>query len=100
MMGVRRSFSPDRSRPRLSKVGGVILATLSVAIIGLFVFATLINARRLPSSQSAPQISQKAPDFTLTDTNGKPVTLSELLTSPINGNSPKGVLLVFYRGYW
>jgi hypothetical protein len=34
------------------------------------------------------------------DTTGKSVALSELLTSPINGQAPKGVLLVFYRGYW
>jgi hypothetical protein len=59
-------------------------------------------------------VGQKAPDFTLSDTNGKPVSLSELLSTPINGKtmnapvgnaqqaptSPKGVLLVFYRGYW
>lgn len=100
VMGVRRAFSPDRSRPRLSKIGGVVLTTVSVAIIGLFILVTLINARRLPASQGAPQISQQAPDFTLTDSNGKPVMLSGLLNSPINGNAPKGVLLVFYRGYW
>jgi lysylphosphatidylglycerol synthetase-like protein (DUF2156 family) len=100
LVGVRRAFSPDRSRPRRSKIAGVILATLSVAIFGFFILATFIMARHLPASHSAPQISQKAPDFTLSDTNGKPVSLSELLTSPVNGNAPKGVLLLFYRGYW
>ncbi|MCM3871443.1 MAG: peroxiredoxin family protein [Pyrinomonadaceae bacterium] len=100
LVGVRRAFAPDRSRPKLSKIAGVILTSLGLAIFGLFVFATLINARRLPSSQSAPQISQKAPDFTLSDTNGKPISLSELLASPVKGKVPRGVLLVFYRGYW
>jgi lysylphosphatidylglycerol synthetase-like protein (DUF2156 family) len=100
LVGVRRAFSPDRSRPRRSKIAGVVLATLSVAIFGFFILATFIMARHLPASHSAPQISQKAPDFTLSDTNGKPVSLSELLTSPVNGNAPKGVLLLFYRGYW
>jgi hypothetical protein len=100
VFGVRRAFSSDRIRPKLSKVAGVILAILSVAIFGFFIFATFINAKRLPVSHSAPQISQKAPDFTLSDTNGKPVSLAELLASPVNGKSPKGVLLVFYRGYW
>jgi lysylphosphatidylglycerol synthetase-like protein (DUF2156 family) len=100
LVGVRRAFSPDRSSPRRSKIAGVILTTLSVAIFGFFILATFIMARRLPASHSAPQISQKAPDFTLSDTNGKPVSLSELLTSPVNGHAPKGVLLLFYRGYW
>jgi hypothetical protein len=100
LAGVRRAFGPNRSRPRLSKIAGGVLTALSVVIFALFVFITLINSRRLPPSHSAPQISQKAPDFTLTDTNGKPVSLSELLASPIHGKVPKGVLLIFYRGYW
>lgn len=113
LAGVRRAFSPDRGpqagsplgevdrpRPRRSKIVAAILATLSVAIFGLFISSIFIIARRLPASHSAPQVGQKAPDFTLSDTNGKPVSLSEVLTSPVNGKLPKGVLLVFYRGYW
>jgi hypothetical protein len=100
VVGIRRAFAPDLPHPKRSKIAGAILAGLSVAIFGFFIFATFIIARRLPESDSAPQISQKAPDFTLADTNGKPVSLSELLASPIKGKSPKGVLLVFYRGYW
>ena len=104
LVGFRRAFAPDRPRPRRSKIAGAILATLSVAVFGFFVFSTFIVARRLPASHSAPQIGQKAPDFTLSDTNGKLVPLSELLTSPINGKAAsvnsRGVLLIFYRGYW
>lgn len=100
LVGVRRAFAADRPRPRLSKIGGSILATLGIAVFGFFIFATFILAKRLPASTRAPQITQKAPDFTLADTNGRPVSLAELLASPINGNAPKGVLLVFYRGYW
>ena len=100
VVGIGRAFAADRSHPRRSKIVGAILATLSVAVFGFFILATFIIARRLPASLSAPQISQKAPDFTLSDTNGKPTALSELLASPVNGKSPKGVLLVFYRGYW
>jgi len=100
LVGVRRAFSADRRRQKLSKIAGALLVTLSVAIFGFFVFATLVFARRLPASQGAPHISQKAPDFTLSDTNDRPVSLSALLAPQANGNAPKGVLLVFYRGYW
>lgn len=100
LIGVRRAFARERSHPRRSKIIGAILATLSVVIFGFFIFSTLIMARRLPASHEAPQVSQKAPDFTLPDTNGKAVSLSELLSSPVNGKAPRGVLLVFYRGYW
>ena len=111
LIGVRRAFAAERTHPRRSKIAAVTLATLSLAIFGFFIFATLIFARHLPASHGAPQVGQKAPDFTLSDINGKPVTLSELLTSPINGDAanagdlgriraPRGALLVFYRGYW
>jgi hypothetical protein len=97
-VGIRRAFAPER---RLgSKVAGLVAATLGVAVFGLFVFSTFIMSRWLPAAQSAPQLGQKAPQFTLADTGGKPVSLSELLSTPVNGKAPKGVLLVFYRGYW
>lgn len=97
-VGVRRAFAPDR-RGR-SKIAASVLTTLGVAILGLFVFSIFIMSRWLPASHGAPQIGQKAPDFSLTDTNGKAVSLAELLSQPLNGKTPKGVLLVFYRGYW
>ena len=98
VVGVRRAFAPER-RLR-SKVAGLVAATLSVAVFGLFVFSTFIMARRMPAAQGAPQVGQKAPEFTLSDTDGRPVSLSELLSTPVSGKPPKGVLLVFYRGYW
>lgn len=105
LLGVRRGFSESRSRPLRSKVAGITLATLSFAVFGFFVFAIFIMARHLPASQGAPQVGQKAPDFTLSDTNSKSVSLSQLLASPIkaatpNSGAPRGVLLIFYRGYW
>ena len=39
----------------------------------------------------------------LADANGKATSLGELLTTPINVSNtakPRGVLLIFYRGYW
>jgi hypothetical protein len=98
LVGLRRAFAAGR--PPRSKIAGVILATLSVLVIGFFGFTLFIASRWLPASPGAPQIGQKAPDFSLVDTEGKQVTLSDLVSAPINGKSPKGVLLVFYRGYW
>jgi len=70
-------------------------------VLGLFVFTVFIFARLLPASHGAPQVGQQAPAFTLADTTGRQVSLSELLSTPFNGSaSPKGVLLIFYRGYW
>ncbi len=97
-IGLRRAFATG-SRLR-SKIAASIATTLSVLLIGLFVFSFFIMARWLPASQGAPHVGQKAPDFRLADTTGRQVSLSELLTEPVNGRAPKGVLLVFYRGYW
>jgi len=77
-----------------------VVTTLGVVVIAFFLFAFFVGGRSLPASKGAPQVGQKVPEFTLTDTNGKAVSLNELLTTPINGSPPKGVLLVFYRGYW
>lgn len=96
-LGVRRAFASDR---RVTKIVAAIVTTLGVVVIGFFLFAFFIGGRALPASTNAPQVGQKAPDFMLTDSGGKTVSLNELLSSPINGTAPKGVLLVFYRGYW
>lgn len=100
VMGVRRGFAADRPHPARSKIITSIIGTLSIAVIGFFIFTVFVAARWLPPSKGAPQVGQQAPDFTLTDTTGKQVSLTELRTAPIDGKAPKGVLLVFYRGYW
>jgi len=97
-LGIRRAFAPGRRR--LSKIVGSLVTTVSVLMLALFIFGAFIAARWLPASTGAPQVSQKAPDFSLTDTNRASVSLSQLLTQPINNRAPKGVLLIFYRGYW
>ena len=97
-LGIRRSFAPGRSL--LSKIVGSILAALGVLVFGLFIFAIFILARQLPASAAAPKVGQKAPEFSMVDSNGKQVSLAELLSTPVNGKAPKGVLLIFYRGYW
>jgi hypothetical protein len=97
-IGVWRAFAPGRSR--LGKVLASLLAVFSALILAAFIFTFFIAAKWLPASRGAPQVGQKAPEFSLTDTLGRQVTLAELLSSPVNGRTTKGVLLVFYRGYW
>jgi len=105
-IGVRRAFASGRPHPTRSKIAGALLTTSSVAILAFFIFSVFIIARQLPASHGAPKVGQKAPDFTLSDTNGAPVSLAGLLESTTaNGGTPtaktpRGVLLIFYRGYW
>ena len=100
LIGIRRAFAADRPHPKRSKAAGATLALLSVLVLSFFVFSVFIMSRWLPASTGAPRVGQKAPDFTLTEQSGKPVSLGDLLTSPVDGKIPRGVLLIFYRGYW
>jgi hypothetical protein len=99
-MGLKRGFASDRPHPTRSKIVSSIVSVFSLVVIALFVFTIFIGGRWLPASKGAPKVGQRAPDFSLPDSSGKTVSLNELMTTPINGNAPKGVLLVFYRGYW
>ncbi|HYT48996.1 MAG TPA: hypothetical protein VEL78_01305 [Pyrinomonadaceae bacterium] len=96
-IGIRRAFTPGRRV--LSKIVSAIVAVLSGLVLVGFIFVAFVAAR-LPPSANAPQVGQKAPEFTLADTSGKPTSLPEILSQPINGRAPKGALLIFYRGYW
>lgn len=98
IVGTKRAFGPGRRL--LPKIVASVVSVLSVLMIGAFIFSIFIFARWMPASAGAPKVGQKAPEFTLNDTNGKQVSLTELLSTPVNGGSPKGVLLIFYRGYW
>ena len=84
------------------KIFGPILAALSLVIVGLFCFAILYGAKQIPRSANAPHVGDKLSDFSLIDSDNRPVTLASLLSTPLPGsqNAPKGVLLIFYRGYW
>ena len=97
-LGLRRAFKPDKRI--VSKIFASLAAALGLLMMAALLFSVLVFGRWVPASVGAPQVGQKAPDFTLTDSNSKPVTLAQLLSEPINNKPPKGVLLIFYRGYW
>ena len=98
-VGLRRAFG--QSSLYRGKIAGPILTTLSVAALALFCLFTFSLGKHLPASTQAPKVGQKAPDFALSDNEGANVTLSSLLSTPITPSQPtKGVVLIFYRGYW
>ena len=97
-LGLRRAFKPDKKI--VSKVFSSLAAAFGVLLLAGLLFVFFVAGRWLPASAAAPQVGQKAPDFTLTDSNDKPLTLAQLLSEPVNNKAPKAVLLIFYRGYW
>lgn len=101
--GLRRAFGQPESYR--GKVAGPILTTASVLMFVLFGAMSYMMPKAYSVARNAPRVGAKAPDFALTDTHGSPVTLSQLLSTAASGSStgsqtPRGVLLVFYRGYW
>lgn len=100
LLGLRRAFgTPERYK---GKIAGPVLSVLSLALVGLFCFFVFYLTRQLPASSGAPRVGQKAPDFVLADASDQPVSLSSLLSTPManSGKPPRGVVLIFYRGYW
>jgi len=90
--GVRRAFrEPERYR---GKIAGSILAALSVLLFALFVASVTYFSRQIPSAETALAVNGKAPQFVLADISGKQVSSAELL------KDRRGLVLVFYRGYW
>ncbi len=100
VIGLQRALGQPRQYR--GKIFGPILGVLSLATLGFFCYIIFVMTKQLPPPSTALVVGQKAPEFVLLDTNNNPVALSSLLTSPLPGSQtpPKGVLLVFYRGYW
>jgi len=101
--GLRRAFGQPESYR--GKVAGPILTTASVLMFVLFGAMSYMMPKAYSVARNAPRVGTKAPDFALTDTHGNPVTLSQLLSTPTSSSSTgsqttRGILLVFYRGYW
>jgi len=91
LVGLFRAFG----RPQLyrGKVFGSIFAVVALLFFGFFCYETFYVPKQVPLSAQAPRIGEKAPEFTLSDQNGKQIALANLL-------SPSGAILIFYRGYW
>jgi hypothetical protein len=76
------------------KIFGPILATLAILMVGFFSYVFFYQLRQVPLSTGAPRVGQKAPDFTLSDQDGKDVSLRDFVSRS------KAVALIFYRGFW
>ena len=76
------------------KVSGSILAGLSSLLFVFFVLSVTYLSKQIPSSETALRVSQKAPSFLLVNSIGRPVSSADLLMNH------RGLLIVFYRGYW
>jgi len=107
-VGLRRAYGqPDAYR---GKIFGPILAVLGVCAAGFFLFVVFYFVKLVPASAGAPRAGAAAPEFTIPDSLGRPVTLSTLLATPFQSNDwpqartseykSNGLVLIFYRGYW
>ncbi|HLJ51422.1 MAG TPA: hypothetical protein VKU01_35690 [Bryobacteraceae bacterium] len=91
-VGLKRAYGdPEHNR---GKISGSILATLSVLLFALFVVTVTYFSKQIPSSENALHAGRKAPPFVLVDTAGKQISSADLL------KDHRGLVLVFYRGYW
>jgi|SRR6185436_5300061 len=77
------------------RIVALLVAALGFGLAVMFTAGITVGSR-VPAIANPPAIGAKAPDFTLPDANRKPVALAQLLAEP----GAKGVLLIFYRGYW
>jgi hypothetical protein len=98
-LGLRRAYlEPAIYRGRM---GGTILAAVGFLVLALYGAGVFHFARQVPPSRDAPKVGEKAPDFTLQDKDGRPVTLSRILaTGPDGRGGMNGAVLIFYRGFW
>jgi uncharacterized membrane protein len=94
-IGVRRAFAAE-PRSKARRVIASIVTFLGAAIFVFFCFAVFVATKMIPKSAQAIAVGARAPEFTLPDINNRSVALSELIGAP----GTKGVVLIFYRGFW
>jgi AhpC/TSA family protein len=76
-------------RVRIAATVSAVLGTLATAVFLLLIHKVTYD---LPPPPADLAVGTTAPDFTLSDEGGHPVTLSSLRGHP--------AVLVFYRGFW
>jgi uncharacterized membrane protein len=97
LLGLWRAFG--QSTVYKGKLSGSIAAAFSLLFLAIAI-VFFRDARHIPAeSASAPQVGQLVPDFTLWDSAGHSVSLTQLFSGS-GKEPPKALLLVFYRGYW
>ena len=96
VIGLARAFG--RSAIYRSKIWAGITGFALLLLAGNVVL--FLHTRDIPKSAGAPQVGQRLPEFTLSDSSGQQTSLSQLFAASADGSQPKAVLLVFYRGYW
>jgi hypothetical protein len=90
VIALGRAFS--RRAVYRGKVLGSLALAFSVLLTGLFALYVFVWSYGLPEPGEVTLSLGEAPDFTLTDQHGEPVTLSAL--------RGRKVVLTFYRGHW
>ena len=91
-IGLRRAFR-DSAHYR-GRISGSILAVLSALLFAFFLVSVTWFGKQIPAPGAALGVGRKAPAFVLLDTSGKQVSSADLL------KNHRGIVLVFYRGYW
>jgi len=79
---------------RRGKITGSILSVLSVLLFAFFVVSVTYFSKQIPDASSALRVGQTAPPFALLDTGNQQVSSADLL------KNHRGLVLIFYRGYW
>jgi hypothetical protein len=101
--GLWRAYGQDETYR--GKIAGPILTASLALLMGIFGLSAWVVSKAFPAAHNAPRTGQKAPEFVLADSAGQQVSMAQLLSSPITDASGatrpvKGLLVVFYRGYW
>jgi hypothetical protein len=98
LIGLWQTFG--KSKVYTGKILGSLAAVLSLPFLAGSTFF-FWSARHIPAqSAAAPQVGQRVPDFTLPDSTGNSVSLTQLFSASAGKERPKALLLDFYRGYW
>ena len=81
-----------KSGGRLKRSFLVLGIVFSIAVAGLLFAYVFVISYQMPAASEATVALETAPNFTLNDANGEPVSLSDF--------RDQKVVLSFYRGFW